>query len=56
MNCNHCAANVEKAIASVPGVEHVEVSLHEGTARVTGSPSADDVQKAVESIGFKIKS
>ncbi len=56
MNCNHCAANVEKAIASVPGVEHVEVSLHEGTARVTGSPSTDDVQKAVESIGFKIKS
>ena len=53
MNCSHCAANVEKAIAAVVGVEHVEVSLHEGRASITGSPSETDILQAVESIGFK---
>lgn len=55
MNCNHCAANVEKAIASVEGVEHVEVSLHEGKANIVGSPDEAAIIKAVESIGFKAK-
>ena len=53
MSCNHCAANVEKAIASVEGVEHVEVSLHEGKASIIGSPDEAAIIKAVESIGFK---
>jgi len=53
MNCNHCAENVRKAIASVEGVEHVEVSLHEGKASIVGSPREDDVLRAVESIGFR---
>ena len=54
MNCNHCAANVEKAIAAVEGVEQVEVSLHEGTARIKGSPNEADIRQAVESIGFRL--
>jgi len=53
MNCNHCAANVEKAIAAVEGVELVEVSLHEGTASIKGSPNEADILHAVESIGFR---
>ena len=55
MNCNHCAANVQKAIASVEGVELVEVSLHEGKASIKGSPRESDVLQAVESIGFRAK-
>ncbi len=53
MNCNHCAANVERAIAEVTGVEHVEVSLHDGTASIIGRHTEDDVLRAVESIGFR---
>ena len=53
MNCSHCAANVEKAIAEVEGVEHVEVSLHEGTASIIGTHLEEDVLRAVESIGFR---
>lgn len=53
MNCNHCAENVRKAIASLEGVEGVEVSLREGKAIVTGSPDEAEVLRAVESIGFK---
>ena len=55
MNCNHCAENVQRAIAAVEGVEHVEVSLHEGTACITGSPGEADILRAGESIGFKAK-
>ena len=53
MNCNHCAENVRKAIASITGVENVEVSLREGKALVAGSPDEAEVLRAVESIGFK---
>ncbi|MBQ2300606.1 MAG: SO_0444 family Cu/Zn efflux transporter [Bacteroidaceae bacterium] len=53
MNCNHCAENVRKAIATVEGVEQVEVSLHEGTASVAGSAKEEEIMQAIESIGFK---
>ena len=52
MNCSHCAENVQKAIASVEGVEQVTVSLHEGTASVVGSHMESDILHAIESIGF----
>lgn len=53
MNCNHCAENVRKAIATVEGVEQVEVSLHEGTASIVGSAKEEEIMQAIESIGFK---
>ncbi|MBO5888058.1 MAG: SO_0444 family Cu/Zn efflux transporter [Bacteroidaceae bacterium] len=52
MNCNHCAENVRKAIATVEGVEQVDVSLHEGKASIVGNPNEGEVLKAIESIGF----
>lgn len=53
MSCNHCAHHVKTAIAAVEGVEQVEVSLHEGTASVIGTPDETEVLRAIESIGFK---
>ena len=41
------------AIATVEGVEQVEVSLHQGTASVAGSAKEEEIMQAVESIGFK---
>jgi hypothetical protein len=55
MTCHHCAANAQKAIASVEGVESVTVSLDDGEAHVTGNFREEDVRQAVESIGFNIK-
>ena len=55
MTCNHCAANAQKAIASVKGVESVTVSLEDGLAQVTGNFSEDDIRQAIESIGFSVK-
>lgn len=53
MRCNHCRANVEKAIAAVEGVESVSVDLASGEATITGAPSIEAVKKAVTSLGFK---
>jgi len=55
MTCHHCAANAQRTIASVKGVTKVTVSLEEGIAYVDGDYNADDIRKAVESIGFKIE-
>lgn len=55
MTCNHCAANVAKALESVAGTEDVQVSLHDGTAKVRGAFSQKELQKAVESLGFTIE-
>ncbi len=52
MHCSHCAANVERAIRSVEGVEDVSVSLSEGTARVSGHASQDDILQSIQSLGY----
>jgi len=55
MTCHHCAANAQKAIASVEGVTKATVSLNEGMAYVEGDFNAEDIRKAVESIGFEME-
>lgn len=54
MSCNHCKANVEKAITGVSGVSSVEVSLDEKSAKIEGDFSVDDVKKAVEEVGYSV--
>lgn len=51
--CNHCKANVERAIRSVEGVEEVEVSLHEATATVTGKHDSSALIERVKAIGYE---
>ncbi|MBQ9284671.1 MAG: SO_0444 family Cu/Zn efflux transporter [Bacteroidaceae bacterium] len=53
MNCNHCKANVERAIRSVEGVEEVEVSLHEATATVAGKHDSSALIERVKAIGYE---
>ncbi len=54
MSCEHCRKSVKEAIAAVPGVESVEVSLAEKKATWTEkSPvNIDAVRKAVSAVGF----
>ncbi len=55
MNCNHCKMNVEKAVGSIPGVEHVKVDLRSGHMSVSGADiEKEKVRAAVESIGFSL--
>ncbi len=54
MSCNHCKANVEKAIKSVEGVEDAEVDLTSGQTVIQGFFDKQAVVQAVESIGFTV--
>ncbi|MFI3264897.1 MAG: permease [Rikenellaceae bacterium] len=54
MRCNHCRANVEKAIATLEGVTFVSVDLASGDVEVHGNVSRDDVCSAVSELGFDI--
>ena len=48
MMCNHCKANVEKAIAGIEGVRTVRVELSEGIAYIDGENI--DPQKVISTI------
>ena len=54
MNCSHCKASVEKAIAGVSGIDTVEVDLSTGVARVSGDIEDDKITEAVKLAGFEI--
>ncbi len=53
MNCNHCKANVERAIRSVEGVEDVDVNLASATATVTGRHDSEALIRQVKSFGYE---
>ena len=55
MRCNHCRANVEKALAALDGAESAEVDLPTGRAVVLGRVTREQVRTAVEALGFKLK-
>lgn len=52
MTCAACQAHVEKAVAKVPGVDSVSVSLLTNSMAVDGSATAAEVIHAVEAAGY----
>lgn len=55
MMCNHCKANVEKALSSIEGITAVRVELAEGAAYVTGDIDRMKVVETVKSLGYDCK-
>lgn len=55
MNCVHCQASAQRAIAAVAGVENVTVDLASGIATVEGTPDDDAVRAAVRAAGFDVE-
>lgn len=55
MECNHCRANVERALGSVPGVTRVTVSLADERADVSGEYDEAQLLQAVSALGFEIE-
>ena len=53
MNCNHCKANVERAIKSVEGVKEVTVDLASATASVIGVHDSEALIRQVKSFGYE---
>lgn len=54
MRCNHCKANVEKAVLAVDGVESVLVSVENKTVMVTGNVEPPRVVEAINALGFTV--
>ena len=52
MSCAACSARVEKAVAKVPGVSSVSVSLLTNSMAVDGSASSEAVIAAVKAAGY----
>ncbi|MBX3095881.1 MAG: copper-translocating P-type ATPase [Fimbriimonadaceae bacterium] len=52
MHCASCVARVEGAIASVPGVESVNVNLATKTAQIHGHADPSHVARAVQRVGY----
>ncbi len=55
MACAHCQSSVQKAIASLQGVESVSVDLKTGDAVVEGAVDDDQVKEAIFNAGFTVK-
>ena len=55
MHCSHCKAAVEQAVRILKGVTSAEANPSAKTLTVTGSASAEEIRKAVESVGFEFK-
>jgi len=55
MTCNHCVANVTKALQAVEGAESVEVSLEPGSATVSGNADTSALVAAVKEAGYEAK-
>lgn len=55
MSCAACQSRVEKAVARVPGVKEVSVSLLTNSMGVEGTASPADIEKAVRDAGYGAK-
>lgn len=53
MMCNHCKANVERALSAVEGVTSVEVDLAAGTARVEGTFNPETIIATIRQLGYE---
>ena len=52
MSCAACQARVEKAVAKVPGVDTVSVSLLTNSMGVEGTAPREEIIRAVEAAGY----
>ncbi|MFI3302882.1 MAG: permease [Rikenellaceae bacterium] len=55
MRCNHCKANVEKAIISLPNVTAAVAELTSGIIEVEGNAPKDDICHAIKQLGFDVE-
>lgn len=55
MHCSHCKASVEQVVRNLKGVTSAEANPGAKTLAVTGTASAEEIRKAVESVGFVFK-
>lgn len=52
MSCEHCVRAISQALAAVPGVQHVEVSLERGEAVIEGEAEVSALIAAIVDEGY----
>jgi len=53
MSCEHCEQSVEEALATVEGVQSVEVDLDAAQATIEGDAATQDLITAVDEAGYE---
>jgi Cd2+/Zn2+-exporting ATPase len=56
MDCGNCAATIENSMASLPGVEGVQVSFTTETMELAGTVDMASVEKRLRELGYRIAS
>ncbi len=56
IRCNHCKANIEKAISALPTVSKVTVDITSGIVEVEGNAPRETIAQTIEELGFKVVS
>jgi len=56
MHCAACEVAIERKFKALPGVSHVRVNRHQGTAEITAAPCPPlaDLQAALEADGYEV--
>ena len=56
IHCDHCKVSIESAVATVDGVERVEVHIDERTVDVSFDAPADraSISSAIEDVGYVV--
>ena len=54
LKCARCAASIENALRSLPGVDHAAVDYSTGAATVAGDMSQEQVVAAIETLGYNV--
>ncbi|NJL95375.1 MAG: heavy-metal-associated domain-containing protein [Anaerolineae bacterium] len=54
MDCANCAANLEKNLGKLPGVQAVSVSFATGKMQINSSLDGAALQQAIEKLGYGV--
>lgn len=54
ISCGHCKSAIEAEVATVPGIDRVEVDIAARTVRVEGDASDDAVRSAIDKAGYDV--
>ena len=54
ISCGHCKSAIEAEVATVAGVDEVEVDIAAKTVRVEGGAADEAIRAAIEEAGYEV--
>lgn len=54
ISCEHCKQSIEREVALLDGVAHVEVDIGDKQVTVEGSPARDAIVAAIDRAGYRV--